>query len=284
MAKTGILDVQEQIQKFWSPLFAKELREQLLLGGLVSKDYQGALQRKGDTVYVSQVTAPAGQLKSIGVDADSFDTDLLTTNRIAIVADKRAVAAYEIEDIVDLQSQLDKEMSDVREALMYAMSKKVNDYIYSLVAPSASAPDHTVTGVTTFAASDLANVRKLAAESQWPMDGNWWALLSPAYYADMLNAQTLTSSDYIGSETPVVGGQIVSKRFGFNIVEDNSRTGDYGLFFHPSWMNLVMQTEPVFKLSDLHSNKQFGYVLSVDLVFGCKAAFDGPVRHITVTS
>ena len=111
MAKTGILDVQEQIQKFWSPLFAKELREQLLLGGLVSKDYQGALQRKGDTVYVSQVTAPAGQLKSIGVDADSFDTDLLTTNRIAIVADKRAVAAYEIEDIVDLQSQLDKEMS-----------------------------------------------------------------------------------------------------------------------------------------------------------------------------
>ena len=284
MAKTGILDVQEQIQKFWSPLFAKELREQLLLGGLVSKDYQGALQRKGDTVYVSQVTAPAGQLKSIGVDADSFDTDLLTTNRIAIVADKRAVAAYEIEDIVDLQSQLDKEMSDVREALMYAMSKKVNDYIYSLVAPSASAPDHTVTGVTTFAASDLANVRKLAAESQWPMDGNWWALLSPAYYADMLNAQTLTSSDYIGAETPVVGGQIVSKRFGFNIVEDNSRTGDYGLFFHPSWMNLVMQTEPVFKLSDLHSNKQFGYVLSVDLVFGCKAAFDGPVRHITVTS
>lgn len=284
MAKTDILQVQEQIQKFWSPMSAKELRQQLLLGGLVSKEFSGSLQRKGDTVYVSQVTAPAGQLRSIGVDADSFDTDLLTTNRIAIVADKRAVAAYEIEDIVDLQSQLDKENSDVRDALMYSVSKQINDYLYSLVAPSNAAPDHTITGIGTFAASNLAEVRKLLSEAKVPMDGNLWALLSPAYYADMLNAQTLTSSDYIGSETPVVGGQIVSKRFGFNIVEDNSRTGDYGLFFHPSWMNLVMQTEPVFKLSDLHSNKQFGYVLSVDLIFGAKMAYDGAVRHVTVTS
>ena len=283
MAKTSILDVQDQIQKYWNPMFAKELRAQLLLGGLVSKEFSGALQRKGDTVYVSQVTAPNGQLKTIGTDADSFDTDLLTTNRIAIVADKRAVAAYEIEDLVDLQSQLDKENSDVREALMYAVSEQINNYLYSLVAPSSS-PDHTITGVGTFQASNLAEVRKLAAESKWPMDGNFWALLSPAYYADMLNAQTLTSSDYIGAETPVVGGQIVSKRFGFNIVEDNSRSGDYGLFFHPSFMNLVMQTEPVFKLSDLHSNKQFGYVLSVDVVFGAKMAYDGAVRHITVTS
>ena len=83
-----------------------------------------------------------------------------------------------------------------------------------------------------------------------------------------MNAQTLTSQDYVGGELPVIGGQIVNKRFGFNLLEDNSRGTDKGLFFHPDFMHLVMQMEPRSKISDLHSQKKFGYLLSVDILFG----------------
>lgn len=41
MAVTDLAAITNQIQKVWSPLFTKELREQLLLGSLVNKDYQG---------------------------------------------------------------------------------------------------------------------------------------------------------------------------------------------------------------------------------------------------
>ena len=41
MAVTDLAAVTNQIQKIWAPLFTKELREQLLLGSFVNKDYQG---------------------------------------------------------------------------------------------------------------------------------------------------------------------------------------------------------------------------------------------------
>lgn len=281
MATTTILDVQDQIQKFWSPMFMKELREDLLLGALVNKEYQGAIQNEGDTVHVSQINAPTGALKTVGVDADTFSAEKLSTTRVSIVADKRAVAAFEFTDLAYLQSQIGSKDSEIRESLRYAMEKQINNYLYTLVAPATA---HALTGVATFTAADLSHVRKLAAKAKWLKAKGFWGLLSPDYYGDLLDAQTMSSKDYIGDEMPVVGGQIVNKRYGFNLLEDNSRTSKGALFFHPDFMHLVMQTQATFKLSDLHAQNKFGYLLSVDLVFGAKLGIAGDKKHITVAA
>ena len=81
---TRINDVQDQVQKFWSNIFMPELQENLLLGGLVNKDYEGEIKRGGDEVFVSQLVNPQGQTKTIGVDADSFSSTKLQTRRIGI--------------------------------------------------------------------------------------------------------------------------------------------------------------------------------------------------------
>lgn len=278
MATTTLTQVANQIQKFWSPIFTKELRAKLLLGSLVNKDYSGEIKRGGDTVYVSQVTAATGALKTVGTDAGSFDTDTLSTKRIAVKADKRAVAAFEFEDLVDLQSQISAENSDVRDALLYGCMNQINSHLYSLVAPSVA---NTITGVTNLDAAKLGEIRTKAAQAKWMRDKGWFALLDPQYYGDLLNATTMVSADY-GNDKPLVAGQIVERKMGFNVLEDDSRAADYGLFFHPDFMHLVMQTEPTFKVSDLHSNKKFGYVISVDVIFGAALGIDGDKKHITV--
>lgn len=102
MGQTNLADVADQIAKHWSPLMTKELRESTLLASLVNKDYDGEIKKKGDTVYVSQLNAPAGQNLDIDVDADSFSTQAMSTSRVAVRADRRAVAAYDVEDLVDL--------------------------------------------------------------------------------------------------------------------------------------------------------------------------------------
>lgn len=282
MSTSLLADVSDQIQKFWAPVFTKELRGALLLGSLVNKQYQGDIKKGGDTVYVSQINAPTGELKTVGTNADTFSPEAISTSRIAIVADKRAVASYEFEDLVDLQSQLDQSNPEIMDSLKYAMAKQVNDYLYTLVSPSTSAPDHSIASVTDFNASQLAACRVLAAQAKWRQEPGWYALLDPQYYGDILNAQTLTSSDYGASDAPVISGQVAKQRFGFNIFEDNSRSADYGLLFHPDFMHLVMQQEVRIKLSDLHANKQFGYVMSVDMVFGAKLGISGNVKHIKV--
>lgn len=282
MAVSDLVATQDQIQKYWSPRFTKELREALLLGALVNKDYEGAIARGGDTVRVSQVNAPSGQLLTIGTNADSFSPEAISLSKVDLVVDKRAVASYEFQDLVDLQTQLSKENPEVMESMKFAMAKQINDYLYSLVSPSTSAPDHEIASVSDFNSSQLGSVRVLAATAKWRMEPGWYGLLSPQYYQDLMNATTIASSDFGATDAPTVSGQLALKRYGFNLFEDNSRSGDYGLFFHPDFLHMVMQQAVQVKISDQHAQKKFGYVMSVDLIFGAKLGINGNVKHIRV--
>lgn len=289
MPVTDPVVVANQIEKYWSPVFTNQLRENLLLGSLVSKQYEGAIARQGDTVRVTQVNAPTGQLLTVGVDADSFSTQAISTSFVDLKADKRAVAAYEFQDLVELQSQLSQNNPAVIEALMFAMSKQINNYLYSLVSPSTATPDHLISSVTDFNSTQLSACRVLAAQAKWNMAPGWYALLDPQYYQDLMNATTIASSDFGATDAPTISGQLALKRFGFNCFEDNSAGGgtatggvDYGLLFHPDFMHMVSQTQATVKISDLHSQKKFGVVMSVDLVFGAKLGIAGNVKHIKV--
>lgn len=282
MSASTLVEVADQIQKYWSPRFTKQLRESLLLGSLVNKEYEGEIKRGGDTVRVSQVNAPSGQLLTVGTNADSYSPEAISTSYVDIKADKRAVASYEFQDLVELQSQISQDNPEVMEALKFAMAKQINDYLYSLVSPSTSSPDHSIASVTDFNASQLSACRILAAQAKWRYEPGWYGLLDPQYYGDIMNAATLTSSDYGASDAPVISGQVGLKRFGFNLFEDNSRSADYALLFHPDFMHYVSQSAVQVKVSDLHAQKRFGVVMSVDLIFGAKLGINGSVKHIKV--
>lgn len=293
MSATLLADVQNQVQAFWSPAFMDQLKENTLLASLVNKAYQGEIKAQGDRVRVSQVNRPTAQRKTVGSGHETFSTSTLSTSYVDIVADQVISAGYEFDDLVALQSQIGAQDSKIRQGLMEAVELELNKYLYSLVLPSASAPDHRLDSVTDFNATQLNSVRKLAAQAKWAKAGGWWLLADPSYTTDLLNAQTLTSSDYIGAESPVVGGQMARQRFGFNILEDNSLSStvkpsfvtgseDMAVAFHPDFLHLVMQTMPEIKVSDLHSNKQFGYVISVRLVVGAKQGIDGDKKAIVI--
>lgn len=293
MSATLVGDLSNQVQKFWAPMFVPELKEAAILPSLVSKDYQGEIKQGGDTVYVSMIQAATGQIKTVGSGHDVFDSEKITTQRISIVADKVITVAFEMDNLVDLQTQLGSAggQSAIRNSLLKGAELQLNSYLYGLVSPSTSSPDHSIASVSDFNASQLLSNRMLAAQAKWPNDGQWWCLLDPSYYNDMLSAATMTSGDYVGDQ-PNVGGKIVQRRFGFNILEDNSAamaklsptlaTSDLGLLFHKDFMYLVLQQEPKFELSSLHSNKQHGFLLSVTMVCGAALGIQGNVKHIKV--
>lgn len=289
MSVTIVTDLAEQVGKVWSPILKDEVIETSYLPALVNKEFEGQIMRGNDTVYVSMINRPVAERKQVGAGSDSFSSQKMTTTRVGIVADQRITASFELEDLVDLQTQMGSAdgQSKIRQVLAQSLQIALNDYCYSLVAPSAT-PDHTLTSVTDMNASQLNTVRKLASQAKWMREMGWYGLLDPSYYSDLLNAQTLVSVDNV-NDKPIVGGQIATTRFGFNLFEDNSDallglhggTEDAALFFHPDFLYLVMG-EPQFKLSSLHSNKQHGYLLSVDMWCGAKLGLEGDIKHITV--
>jgi hypothetical protein len=181
-----------------------------------------------------------------------------------------------------LQSQISKENSDVRASMLYAMNKQINDYLYGLVSPSTSSPDHLISGVSDLNAAQLSALRVLAGQAKWTSDKAWYGLVDPQFYGDLLDDSTIGSSIYGASDAPVIGGKLGQNRFGFQIFEDNSRSADFGLFFHPDFLHLVMQSAVNVKISDLHAQKKFGFVMSVDVIFGAKLGIDGAKKHIKV--
>lgn len=290
MALTDLAVVANQVQTRWSPIFSKELRASKPLLEVTNKDYIGEIKEQGDTVRVSQIQAATGELLTVGgsgsQDANVINSEQMSLQNVDVKADKLATASFEIASLAQLQSQLasPEGQSEIRAALLEGVSKQMNDYLWSLTNPSTSSPDHLINSKSALAASDMSDFRTLAAKAKWLKNKPWYALFNPDYYGDILDAQTLTSKDYVGDEAPVVGGEIVNKRYGFNIVEDNSRNGAKGLLFHPDYMILCVQQEATWKLSDLHAVKKRGYLLTVDVIFGAKLGIDGNKKHIYVTS
>ena len=296
MATTLLSDVQNQVATIWSEMFMDELKEKTLLPSLVNKDYAGELNNKpGDRVRVSQINRPAASRKTVGSGHEYFASEKLSTSYVDIVADQVISASFEFDDLIEIQSQIGNKDSKVRQALLESVEIELNNYLYSLVSPSTSAPDHLLASVTDFNATQLNSVRKLASQAKWMSEGGWWLLPDPSYMSDLLNAQTLTSQDYVNGEAPVIGGQIANKRFGFNILEDNSaglisamqRLGgatseDAALAFHPDFLHLVMPKMAEFKVAELTSNKQFGYVIVVRMVVGAKLGIDGNLKHVFI--
>ena len=271
--ETKLSDVIDQVQMYWSPRFTAELRADLLLGGQVNKEYEGEIKNGGDRVRVSQVIAPQGQNLDAQSD-DSFDAEKLQTVKVDVIANKRAVAAYKFHDIVEIQSLITRDSPKVMESLRYAMSSQINNYLYSLVNPT-----NVVSSVTSFGASQLQNARLLAGQLKWIKDGSWFLNLDPTYYSQIMGVVGLTSRDYVDDRT-VQTGDISTKRLGFQIYEDNSRSQYYGLAAHPDFMHLVTQTQVQIKISDLHPLGQFGYLMSVDMIYGAALGIDGNKKHV----
>ena len=290
MAQTQLADVSNQIVQYWSDMFMPELRETQPLLALVDKRYEGSIQKKGDTVRVSQVIKAVGETKVIGAAGDNtFTPEALTTAFIDIKCDRRFVASYEFEDLVELQSQITSERSEIRESLLEAIGTQMNNYLYSLVAPAAG---QALTTVVNLTAAELKTIRVIAGKQKWPKMPGLYGLLSPDYYGDLMDGTTLTSSDFVNDQ-PMIGGEIVTRRYGFNIIEDNSDGlaavsptpgNPSAIFFHPAFMHVVTQQTARFKVSDLHSNKEFGYVISVDVISGAKLSIQGDKMHVSVVN
>jgi len=257
------------VQDFWSPIFERELRENTLWPGLLyDPNYTMEKVKGGDTFKISRINKPSSTIRTIGTNADSFDTNVLSSTQVNLQVNRRAASAYEFEDLGILMSQLEQQDSEIRNALLADVREQLNDHIKGLISPSSSSPDHVVSSVTDFSLAQLSGVRTLAAAAKWGSAEPWYLLASPSYYSDMLDDTTLGASDSMGiDKSPVLEGRFVMKRMGFNIIEDDSLATDTAYAFIPSFMKVIFG-QPRFKISDLHAQKKFGYIISVDLPCG----------------
>lgn len=259
-------DLANLIPTAWSPLIYAELRNKIAYLNLFSRDYEGEIKQKGDTVKVNQILAPNGEI--LTDDKASFNPEELNIDQFSIVADRRAVASFEITDMAKLQS-LDFQV-EIMNALTYAIQKQMEVDIQSIMVPSASAPDHALAALvgSSFDVADVVALRTLFSTAK--VGPERFLALSPTFYGSLMQKGLVVGSDY-GSVNDLMAGE-VKKLAGFTIFEHDLETGNTARAFHPSAIQLVMQTAVNVQVSNLHSQKKFGYLVSADIVYGRKLA------------
>jgi len=284
MSTTNLTDLQYQIQTKWSPVGMAELREKYMLQSLVSKQYEGEMRFLGDIVRVYQVNAPSSDFKTIGTDHDSFTANKLSMSYVDLKADKRAVSAMKFDDLDDIQTIVEPNKNpQVRQAMIHDVAGQINTYLYSLMVPSTSAPDHTIGSVTTLAETNMALMREDSSLAHWG-DEPRYCLTSPQYYSDLLATAGLNSSDYGFNDAARINGKLGLRRYGFDVFEDDSVTAASLISFIPSALLYAAQYELRWKISDLHAVGEFGYQLSCDIVFGAKLSIDGADKCYKITA
>jgi len=169
--------------------------------------------------------------------------------------------------------------------MAYEVADQINSHLYSIVPAAEDLVAPTMT------ASTLTEIGRIADEANLPTM-NRWLLVSPGYYQDLLDAQTLVSVDSVGSsDRPQIGGRFVQQRFGWNIVMDNSAglkaqatvaTEKTAIAFVPDFMHWASPRSQ-FKISDTHSSLKFGMVMSADTVFGAALGIDGADKVIKIS-
>ena len=290
MADTNLTEVTGQIQEFWSPTFAEELRLKQIMPMLLDASDRikpGSIIRQGNKVTVSQVNELTGVNQA--VTTKTYVSEALSVSEIDITINQRAYASLEFVDVVELQSQINLQRADVREAMMRGMMNQINTNLYGLVAPTT---EETGVAAGSFDAQKLTELQQIADDLGWPEDDRW-LVVDPTYYKALLDSQTLTNNDFGATDRPVIGGQLVLERYGWQILKDNSaamKTAINGgaagvaLAFTRNWAHFVPQTGVIFKASDAHSNNEFSIKSTVHQIYGSALGVDGADRHYVVRS
>lgn len=256
------------IPTVWSPLMYQELRNRIAYLNLFSREYEGEIKEKGNTVKVNQIIAPTGEI--LTDDKAQFNPEEMQVSQFEITADRRAVASFEITDLAKLQS-LEFQM-EMQNSLLYAIQKQMEVDIQSIMVPSAAAPDHALAALigASFDVADVIGLRTLLSIAKVPFDENMYLALSPTFYGSLMQKNQVVSADF-GSVNDLMAGE-VRKLGGFKVFEHNLEEGSKARAFHTSAVQVVTQTQVNIKISDLHAQKKFGYLVSADIVYGRKLA------------
>jgi hypothetical protein len=267
MSISGRTQMTNLIPEIWSEKLYTSLKANLVLANLFSRDYENEISQKGDSVNVAQLSAISGE--RITDDTQAFTTSPVTVTTQQIVADSIFSAAVQVTDVAKLQSIAYE--TELQNTLVHAIQKALEDYIITLMVPSASAPDHQINCASSglLAAADVAGMRYLLSAQSVPMSDRY-LVVDPNFYGDLLGQANFVSNDYIPANSASSTGMITNPLYGFGVQESSNMAVTTGYAFHKSALAVVLQRGVNIEVASTLSNNRYGMIIAANIIGGAK--------------
>jgi Phage capsid protein len=230
-------EVSVLVPAVWSSRYYDVLLAELPFNALISKDYEGEISALGDRVKISSVPE-FGDAEIIG-EADKADASAITVTQQELLINKHIVKDFMVTQRALLQSI--PFVEKLKEMAVYAINKKIQSEIISLIVPNASAPDHSIAYAsgTTLALADLLSGKELLDAQNVPMSDRHMVVGS-AQLNDIFNITGFTSSDFVASGAPLQSGQLPAQLLGF-MPHFTTMASNTTYLFHSSFMTMAAQ-------------------------------------------
>ena len=230
-------EVSVLVPAVWSSRYYDVLLAELPFNSLISKDYEGEIQALGDRVKISTVPE-FGDAEIIG-EADKADASAVTVTQQELLINKHIVKDFMVTQRALLQSI--PFVEKLKEMAVYAINKKIQSEIISLIVPNAAAPDHSIAydSGTTLALADLLEGKELLDNQNVPMSDRHM-VVGAAQLNDIFNITGFTSSDFVASGAPLQSGQLPAQLLGF-MPHFTTVVSNTTYLFHGSFMTMAAQ-------------------------------------------
>lgn len=171
--------VQSFIPEVWSARFTSKLRERLVWGSLVNRNFEGEIAAAGDTVKIP-TSSTSITVADYTVDTDIADPTLTGGSTQDLVINKQKYYHFYVDDIDKAQSKPDI-MDDAMDEAAFEMSKQVDGDLKDIF-NGAYDSTRLIQAITDTQVSDtiagkfLGAVRKLKrvmSNAYHPLDGRW---------------------------------------------------------------------------------------------------------------
>jgi len=266
------------IPQLWSAEVLMALRAQLVFGqlGLVNRDYEGDIQKAGDTVHIVTVGDPGVRDYTPGTD---ITWDELSDSDETLVINEKKYFAFKVDDVNKRQAAGDFAAAAGVNAA-YGMSAAVDSYVSSTMYAAVSGANLLATGAAPLAlASASPNeaydnlvipLRSALSKAKIPTVGRWLVVPTDVYGLLLRDSRFIKVNES-GTEQGLRNG-IVGRIAGFDVYESQTCPTDTGhevvIAGHP------MATTYADQLVEMEARRlenRFGDGIRGLHVFGAKA-------------
>jgi len=275
---TGDAELNVLRPELWSDAFYPTLKEALPWASVISDSYQGEIQDLGDKVNIIQF--PQFDEADTIAEDEKVDADAITATRTQLVVNKQVVKDFIVTNRAMVQTI--EHANALRDLAFFSIMKKMQSIIIAAVAPSAAAPDHTLTYTagSTLALADILSAKEALDTADVPDDGTRVGVLGAAQWNDIFNITGFTSRDFVPAGSPLSSGSLPSPVLGFSL-RMTTEAGNVATFFHPIFMQMAVQRGLDVQVYDQGVDGRRSMRVNSTLLFGVVQVSN--VRVVTIS-
>lgn len=242
---TGASQLSQLRPEVWSAAFYPTLKESLPFNDSVDYSYQGEIQALGNKVNVTSF--PQFGEAEVLLENQKSDADGVTAVGIDLTINKLLVKDFIITNVAQIQT-IDA-ANELRDLAFFSIMKKMQSEIIDSIAPSSSAPDHTISydSGTTLALADILEAKELLDDADVEQNGRVMVNGS-AQHNDIFNITGLTSRDFVDGAS-LQNGALPGQVLGFT-PKMTSVAGNVTYAFHPRFQLVAIQRQLQVQMYD----------------------------------